>query len=38
MIIEVYGFNDMIRVIRFKFIVVFVCRNRVALRQLVFRD
>jgi len=38
MITEVYVINDMIRVVRFKFIVVFVCRNPAALRQLVIRD
>jgi hypothetical protein len=35
---EVYGISDMIRVIRFQFIVVLVSRNPAALRQLVIRD
>jgi hypothetical protein len=35
---EVYGINDMTRVIRFIFIVVFVSRNPAVLRQLVICD
>jgi len=35
---EVYGISDMIRVIRFKFIVVLVSRSPAALRQLDIRD
>jgi hypothetical protein len=37
-IAEVYGISDMIRVIKFMFIVVLVSRSPAALRQLDIRD